>query len=89
MAHYEDMFQQIQSSIGHKCAVQFYYLDVPLEETKVRHSSREKSTLFGPELLDDWYSSAQRTDYPNETVFSKDMPAATMVESMMAKFNSI
>jgi thymidylate kinase len=46
--------------------VGLFYLDVPLKTTKLRHNERAKSADFGPEKLDEWWKSSQKTGLAGE-----------------------
>lgn len=83
MNHYADMFNDILTLPAVR--VMFFYLDVPLEETKVRHNGRPKRDVFGSEKLDKWFSSAQRSGLPGETVIAHGSSVEETVSTICAE----
>jgi uridine kinase len=74
IVYFKAMFEEILSSFGEKNGT-FYYLDVPLLETKIRHSTRKKANEFSADLLDDWYSAASLSIFLNEKILSSTLSA--------------
>lgn len=69
MNNYADMLDTLMKF---PVRVKPFYLDVPLEETKRRHETREKRHIFGSDKLDKWFASAQRSGFSNEIILSAD-----------------
>ena len=51
---------------GFHANVGLFYLDVPLQTTKLRHSNRAKAEHFGAEKLDAWWKSSQKSGLAGE-----------------------
>jgi hypothetical protein len=49
----------------------FYYLDIPFEETVRRHATRPKAAAFNPEAMRDWYRHRDLLAAPTETVIDE------------------
>ncbi|MCU0667519.1 MAG: AAA family ATPase [Patescibacteria group bacterium] len=49
-----------------------FYLDVSLEESKIRHNNREKSAEFGTDFIDKWYSHFDVLK-PGSTILEQDL----------------
>jgi hypothetical protein len=85
MNNYSDMFNDILT-LPAPTRVLFFYLDVPLEETKVRHNGRPKRDVFGSEKLDKWFASAQRSGLPGEIVIPHGSSVQETVATICAEF---
>lgn len=85
MLNYSDMFHDVLSHYS-DCAVFFYYLDVGIEETKVRHKGRAKIADFGCEKLDKWFSSAQQSGFDNEVVIPASSSVSDTVKILSERF---
>lgn len=81
-AHYGSMLDSLLQSLP-ASNVFVFYLDVPLEETKLRHSQREKASVFGADKLDEWYSSASPLRHPKEVVLSTQLKLVDMAVVVM------
>ena len=78
----EPLFDKLLSEFGQQ-RIQFYYFDVPFEETVARHLGRSKSQEFGAEELSRWFSSASRTGYDDEVILSARYSAAEVTDMIM------
>jgi predicted kinase len=66
----------LQSLCNRNGPTLLFYLDVPIETTKARHAGRSKAAKFGPEKLDVWWQSSQKTGLSGEIIIrSSDMDA--------------
>jgi len=62
-----------------------FYLDVSLEQTKHRHSSRPEQDEFNAEAMDKWWSYASPTQHDAETI----IPEASSVDETVMKIDNV
>lgn len=85
MKNYAEMFHNLLTHYPGHCF--FYYLDVGLEETKIRHEGRAKISDFGCEKLDKWFCSAQKSGFCNEVIIPASSSALDTVAVISKHFN--
>lgn len=66
---YKPMFERLMRE--HSGANYVYFLNVSFEETVKRHSTREKSKLFGHQDMQAWYHMAEPLDVDGEIIIEE------------------
>lgn len=61
---YKPMFEKLKGSFDGKTYI--YYFNISFEETVVRHGTRDKAALFGPEDMKQWYHLAEPLEIEGE-----------------------
>lgn len=65
---YENMLYEL--AINFRSRIFFYYIDLSLSDTIIRHQSRGKSVLFGDDSMSRWYLKCDYLTALNEHLFS-------------------
>ena len=82
--HYAPMLSHLHTDFGG----QWYYFDLPFEETVRRHATRSQATEFGPEQMRDWYKERDLLPFVNETVISSEQTLTQTVDTILQKLHS-
>lgn len=74
------------TQLGLQLPLVFVYLDVRLEETKIRHEGRHKSTEFDACKLDEWWQAASPMGVPDEVVVCGSSALQDTVDTVVQLF---
>lgn len=83
--YYKDCFDQLTAAYGAE-NTKFYFMDVSLEETKVRHQTRPKAREFSADLLDEWFAAATPTGYKNEVILGQHFRAEESIDLIVTNY---
>ncbi|MFD1937434.1 MULTISPECIES: AAA family ATPase [Nonomuraea] len=67
----------------HAGRAEFFYLDVPLEETLRRHATRPQCAEFGEELMREWYVERDLLPDTDERIIDQDSSLDDTVDLLM------
>jgi hypothetical protein len=79
--HYGDMLARLRAD--HRGPTHGYYLDVPFEETLVRHATKPQASEFGEAEMRDWYRPLDLLPGGVETVIGADSLLHETVDRIM------
>lgn len=82
--HYAPMLSRLHADFGG----QWYYFDLPFEETVRRHATRPQAAEFGPEQMRDWYKERDLLPFVTETVIGPEQTLTQTVETILQKLYS-
>ena len=82
--HYAPMLSRLPTDFGG----QWYYFDLPFEETVRRHATRPQATEFGPEQMRAWYKERDLLPFVNETVIGSEQTLTQTVDTILQKLHS-
>jgi thymidylate kinase len=80
-AGYKERFEKLFE--GHPEDNYLFYFDISFEETARRHATREKSQLFNPEDMKEWYSLASPYNHPHEHIIPENYTAKQMHDEII------
>ena len=69
MGKYKSYFDELLTH--HPTENYFFYFDISFEETLRRHKTRQKSSLFTLEKMEELYSRTSPSEYPGELIISE------------------
>ncbi|MEU0333897.1 AAA family ATPase [Streptomyces sp. NPDC006193] len=81
-AHYGEMLTRLCAD--HRGPTHCYYLDVPFEETLVRHATKPQMSAYGEAELRDWYRPLDLLPGGAETVIGAGSPLGRTVDRVMS-----
>jgi len=79
--HYGDMLARLRAD--HRGPTHGYYLDVPFEETLVRHATKPQAAAFGEVELRSWYRALDLLPGGEETVIGAGSSLDESVDRIM------
>lgn len=82
--HYAPMLSRLDADFGG----QWYYFDLPFEETVRRHATRPQAAEFGPEQMQGWYRERDLLPFVTETVIGPEQTLTQTVETILQKLYS-
>ena len=82
--HYAPMLSRLDADFGG----QWYYFDLPFEETVRRHATRPQAAEFGPEHMLGWYRERDLLPFVTETVIGPEQTLTQTVETILQKLYS-
>lgn len=77
---YNEMFDQIKLMFNNIYA---YYFDLTFEETANRHLTREKSKVFGVDVMREWYKEKNYLTQITETKITKDQTKEDIINMIL------
>jgi hypothetical protein len=80
-AHYGDMLAGLRDD--HRGTSHFYYLDVPFEETLLRHQAKPQASEYGRAEMSGWYREKDLLLGGWEKVITADWPLDQTVQRIM------
>jgi predicted kinase len=84
---YADRYADMLARLGraHRGRSSYYYLDVSLEETLRRHTTRPQAAEFGPDDMHEWYRPRDLLGVVAETVLPESSTLADTVEQILSE----
>lgn len=77
---YRGMLEKLASEFD---ATHTYYLDVPFEETLIRHASRPSAHEFGEKEMREWWKEKDYLGIPGEKILSGDLGIEYIVSKII------
>ncbi|GII56678.1 hypothetical protein Pth03_50670 [Planotetraspora thailandica] len=78
---YGPMLAALRSDYPERC--DFFYLDIPFEETVRRHATRPQSSQFGVDMMREWYRERDLLPEGRETVIGQDSTLEATVRTIL------
>lgn len=66
-------------------AAHLYYFDISIEETLLRHATKQNSHEFGEKELRAWYTDEDLLGYENEIVINQDLSQSEVVKKILSE----
>ena len=81
-AHYLEMLRALRED--HRGRTLWYWLDVSLDETLLRHTTRAQATEFCADAMRSWYQERDSLDFVTETIVPEESTVEETVEWILA-----